>query len=470
MDLTAFFSAFASLLRMALTSGLQALKRPNIHPSELSAAEMKAFVAGCHRGYDKAQVYMVKLLSEVQSSATLSPSQKRRCEMLVRGVAETIALAMLADSAYMIRRLPLSDEPPHLNHGVLRTTLRKAQELNAESRQTFALLTDLTWSVHVADLLRIDFRRPVGSRFELIELKSGTINDQLEALLAGYELDASGLAQVDNDATIAPSYKKQAKRMLRQKIRLRQVAEVLSTDEGTDIKYKAPIRLSTKPVILTEYDELVQRLLQGASSSEATSGVVSTTMGGGVGVEGASSAEAQARTALSRELGALDAQLRSQDSELYSEVMEALDGVQPYSAFNLFECILGQVAVRPPTSWAISRDDMLRLAKREAVIFSGFHVVGFLRLARTLGLRVRFATRRETARLAQNFPPKEIPKWNERALIQEMAGTESPITCGLLSRFLYSLTEPSSFLTQMLALEEEASGIDFVEEERFDLG
>lgn len=459
MDLAAFFEAFEALLRMALTSGLQSLERPAVHPSEFSSAEMRAFIAGCHRGYDKAQAYMVELLAKIDSSSTIPSSEKRRCEILVRAVAETIALAILGDSAYMIRRLPLFDEPPHLNQEVLRSTLRKAQQLNAQSRQTFALLTDLTWSVHVADLLRVDFRRPPGKRFELIELKSGSVNDRLESILEDYSLDASGLEKVDGDSQIAPSHKKQAKRMLRQKIRLRQVGDILTTDEGIDIKYKAPIKLSSKAVVLTEYDDVLQRLLTDATHNGAASGVVAETIVLGVGVADVLRAEVMSQAALARELGALDARLRSQESNLYREVAEVLGGVPPYSTFNLFESVLGQVAVRPPTTWQISRDYVLRLAKREAVILSGFHLVGFLRLVRALGLPVRFATKRQSARLTQNFPAQEVPMWNGCALIYEAGGSESPITGGLLSRFLYSLTEPSSFLKQMLELQNEVSDV-----------
>jgi hypothetical protein len=449
-----FLDAFRSLLRMAFTSGLQALERLDVHPEQSSVAERRRFIAGCHRGYGKAQAFMITLLEDISTSTELSEAERSRCTVLVRGVAETIALSMLGQSAYMIRRLPLFDKPQKLDFSILRDTLNVAERLNGESRQTFALLTDLTISIHVADLLRVDFRKK-GNPFELIELKSGVVNDLLQDALKNYPMNEAGLVAVDNDPVIDTRYRKQAKRMLRQKIRLTQVTEIQQTDAGVDIKYSRPIKLSSKAIVLTEYDDAIADLLSQARRNGSASETISHCIAIGVGNESLETSATLAQRALRQELGALDAWLGSIDPELVREVREVLGDVPPFSAFNLVETALGMVAVRPVTSWTISRDDIHRLISRDAVVMSAFHLAGFIRLARHVGIEMRFASRKETAKLLSTFGATELPRWNGRALLRGAPGSESPVTGGLLSRFLYNLAEPHSFLSQMIELETE---------------
>lgn len=133
------------------------------------------FLKGCHRGFDKAQNALVNLIANIRKDTELTTNEKKFRERLLRKLADNISIYLFGDQSHVIRRLAMHDNPPHLNMDTLFETLKIANNLNSESRKTFALINDLTTFIHVSDITRIDFRErhPVVS---FIELKSGNVN------------------------------------------------------------------------------------------------------------------------------------------------------------------------------------------------------------------------------------------------------------------------------------------------------
>ena len=62
--------------------------------------------------------------------------------------------------------------------------------------------------------------------------------------LSAYPPVPESLDALKKDPTVEPHYRKQAERMLRQRIRLEQTREILATDAGTDIKTNRPMRMN----------------------------------------------------------------------------------------------------------------------------------------------------------------------------------------------------------------------------------
>ena len=118
----------------------------------------RRFLASCHRGYQKAQDYIISLLEELAHDTVLPEEDRLYRELILRRVIDGIAFVMLNLEFHVARRLVLHNSPPALNLTTVRTTQREANRLNNESRLTFALIADLTTFIHVADLLRVDFR------------------------------------------------------------------------------------------------------------------------------------------------------------------------------------------------------------------------------------------------------------------------------------------------------------------------
>ena len=175
-----FIKTYDRLLRTAFQSAeqhilpLQNSREPFFH----DLPHKRRFIAACHRGYEKAQNQIVQLLRDIGDDPRLSVHEKLYRELVLRKIVDGIALLILHGKHHVMRRLSTQYKAPRLSQQVIVPTLEEANRLNGESRQTFALLADLTTFIHVADILRVDFRSHPAS-YSLIELKSGRVNEML---------------------------------------------------------------------------------------------------------------------------------------------------------------------------------------------------------------------------------------------------------------------------------------------------
>jgi len=116
------------------------------------------FLSACHRGYEKAQNSILKAIIELRNNPDLSDHEKTFTELAYRKIIDTIAWAMLKTDTHIIHRFVYQDQPSHIDSLIILEAKKAVHRLNNESRLTFALLADLSTFIHVADVLRIDFR------------------------------------------------------------------------------------------------------------------------------------------------------------------------------------------------------------------------------------------------------------------------------------------------------------------------
>ena len=107
-------------------------------------------------------------------------------ERLLRRTADAIAHHMVGGQIWILRRLHTGERPPRLRSSNWETVAAAARRLNAEP-QTFALMSDITTFISIGDLFVAR-----GEGFEIIEVKSGKVNEEilssLEMLAHGCEL------------------------------------------------------------------------------------------------------------------------------------------------------------------------------------------------------------------------------------------------------------------------------------------
>jgi hypothetical protein len=192
------------------------------------------FMKACHRGYEKAQSTIFDFLQLLHADTRLPDAEKTYRELIYRRVIDAIAFCMLRTESHVVRRLSLHDRPPNLDFSTLISAKKAANSMNAESRLTFALLADLSTFIHVCDILRIDLRGK-SPGVSLIELKSGHVNTFLLSHLESYEPKPESVERLRQDNKIDKRYLPQAERILRQKVRLTQINELLRYDKGIDI-------------------------------------------------------------------------------------------------------------------------------------------------------------------------------------------------------------------------------------------
>jgi len=408
-------------------------------PHFSSGAERRKFIAACHRGYDKAQQFVFSLLKS--QDPNLDDDSRVFQQLVMRRVIDTIAFVLLRTDSHVRRRLVLHSEVQPLDVAGAGAALEVANELNSESRQTFAVVNDLTTFIHVGDILRIDFRdgSPIVS---ILELKSGKVNQLLTQKLDELEHQPDALDRIKNDATIPAGYRKQALRMQRQRIRMQHVQEVLETDQGTDIRLEVPIQLVGPTRVAEDYDEELAECCNRARETGYAAITIDGCLHVGVATDSETAdafvgAQAQAWHAAFMH----DTNAAAGLDEVRDLLSRTIEKSERFSPFPLLYRNLMGMSDRPFSTWRIGENNVDALVAGSLSAVVVFDLAGFMQLARSCGFKAELLTRAETQRHApgRNTPPT----WSKRALaLTPPGGTPSIVLGGILARMVSELQRP----------------------------
>ncbi len=255
----------------------------------LNDRRKKAFIYKCHEGFNIVQNEIVKLLPEIEakipqlrkayreevrryrrdrkpptprySKAGEDYSEQLFKGMLLREIANSIAWQILGNDGTKVRALIQGVFPRPSQSAQLQSMLETVNKLNSKDKSSFALITDITSCIQVADLL---MRLSTG-QFGLCELKNGVVNDHIESLLAMSPLDQATHEKFDELVSkYGKPFTKQFERMLRQKQRMQAAVSYINESLGIDIQFNRPKITDIKPRPTVTYHEEVNRLLQAA--------------------------------------------------------------------------------------------------------------------------------------------------------------------------------------------------------------
>jgi len=448
-NLRNFYKDYMYLLQVALENGINhsPLLKNLTTADMLDARTKKRFLSECHRGYERAQNLIINWLEELKNDTSLTSDEKLFRELILRKVSDSMAVVMLQMRKYVIRRLSLHDSIPKVDLAVVREAQKSANKMNNESRQTFALLADLTTFIHVSDIVRIDYRG-VKPTLKLIELKSGKVNDMLLEHLENYEPTKESMTNLLSTSTLDEKHKKQAKRMLQQTIRLANIDQILKTDQGTDNASETKIYLS-KDVIEEEYfEEFIDELCDKAKENGYASGTVSSCLHFGVGYSPESTlARKNALSALEFAMQSNFVNATTDLEEIYEQVIQVINKKELFKVYDLLLANLSAPGCRPFPLWLINRSHLELLLTKNMYIFVAFDVASFIYLARKFGLEGSFTTRKEAHRIAEKIGSVNTPTWSHRVLeLKTKNGKVIRIMSGTISRFINDLLIPSIML------------------------
>lgn len=405
----------------------------------------RRFMAACHRGFQKAQDRTVEVLQILSEDQSLTDEERTHREYALRRVIDGIAFTMLRTDVHVARRLILHDAPPPMQLDVVRRALVEANRLNAESRLTFALVSDLSTFIHVADVLRIDFRE-APPKMELIELKDGQVNTLIQEKLKSYTPTDDALAKLRSDRSIDRRHIGQAERMLRQRIRLNQIDELLTKDEGIDPKLDMPIKLVGPTVGLTFYDDALSEMSSLALERGCAIQTIDHCLHLGVAFD------ADPATARKRAWsGAVTALNAPPVHPRITELREQLDVlVRPdkwWKGGGVIETNCRGLSDRPFSTWFIPVEQKVAFVERRLSAFSIFDLSGFMYLAETLGVTAELTTRKEAESIASDMPRHMFPRWGNR-LLRLQRRDYDPIIMGggMVMRIVSELVPPNFVL------------------------
>jgi hypothetical protein len=410
-------------------------------------ARMRRFIGACHRGYQKAQDRVIGLLQELANDSSLSLEDRLYKELVLRRLIDGIAFTILEMESHVSRRLVLHDSPPSLDLATIRAAQAEANRLNNESRLTFALVADLTTFIHVADLLRIDFRHPP-ARLSLIELKTGRVNSMLLEQLKNYEPEPSAIDRLRHAKDIDSRYHKQAERMLAQRIRLRQIQEIISHDEGIDIHLKSPIKLVGPTTPLLSYDHDLDELCDEAMADGTAAGSIQFCLHLGIAHdEDLELARIRAQQAATLAAIHTAKEGPAELSSIRREVEQMLRPGQWLKAWTHLNANLREMSDTPFVLWHINPAHKASLVAQRLAVTTIFDLASFIFLERQLGLIAELMTRKETEEETRDLPRRSILRWGNRALCLHAPGEARVIMgAGIMTRMINDLSSPAHVL------------------------
>lgn len=436
---------YSKLLRLVRTHGKECvpLRTARGESPFTDDAHRKAFITACHSGFEKAQNQVIELLCALSAGST--PDHLYQ-EILLRKISDAIAFTMLLSKSHVMRRLPLHDAPPAFQPDLLRIALKEANSLNSESRMTFALVADASTFVHLGDILRIDHRKQ-DALLSIVELKSGRVNQELSRVLEDLPPDDHSVELVMNDEAIPTSKRKQAVRMLRQRVRLAQTRKLLETDRGIDIKTKKPMYLSARELEEEHFDTFLGELLTTASDSEVAAGTLNECIHIGVACNdreetawtlALEAAKFAAYSAYNRDPGTL--------REVRKEIAPLVPEDQRYICVDLVRSNLNCVPCRPMTLWSVDPEHLLEVLAQKLKVAVLFDIASFIWLSRSLGVATQFSSRKRAAEIEKVRGRRDVPTWGGRGVEFIVEGCPQFMLSGMMSRFFNDLYCPASFI------------------------
>ncbi|KAB2907055.1 MAG: hypothetical protein F9K30_24125 [Dechloromonas sp.] len=451
-DPTDFYAQFDKVERAAFHYGSDAVPlRTKSGEPFTDQAHYRKFISACHRGFAIAQNTVLEMLIANAADLMVSEDERRRRELLLRKVIDGILYTMVRMQTWITRRIVLHDEAPALNFAAIAQAKKTVDEMNAKDRMTFAALSDLTTFVHIGDAVQVD-RKDGGSRLRFIEIKEGAINELLTEQLENYPAKTKSLEQIKKDPAIKPSHQKQAARMMRQRIRMEQTAEVLETDQGTDIKWNIPIRMNHEMINEVSY----RRQFSDSCVSAIESGAAVFTVNCCLHFAATTTSLKQHRFAAQQgaKLALFESIKMAEPSlqEYYRKNAEP-DGLQK-KAFPMLDVIhsnLHAVPVIPFFCWNLDARIMRAIVRDEIHICCCFDLPALLFVMGKAGLRGVLSTRSEAMKVFSKFGKGAAPDFDGRIvkIIHPEKKAERFLLSGAFSRFVNNLHSPYSFFLNM---------------------
>lgn len=415
----------------------------NGKPKFNSEKHRKQFSAACHRGYEKAQRYIFEYLKYNSLNNEISSDEKKYQELLMRKIIDGIAVTILGFKNHYIKRFSIHLKAPNLDLRTLESTLKFAESLNSKSRQNFSLVCDLTTIVHIGDLLRVDLRDKF-SPVKLIELKSGKINEILLNKLKEYEPKPESFEELEKDSGIKNEYKAQAKRMLKQKIRMSQLGEILAEDKGTDPATQNKLLLSKEEYSTEFYHEFLNTIMNNAFSDGSCAGTLNYCLHIGVGYsENYNDAYNSAFKSIDYAFKKTVSKMPKSFSYTMNEFIEKIPPREMFLVGSMIDQNVFEVCQTPLTIWGISKDNLMRSINRKMCVLYLFDIVSFIWLAKEMGLNLFLSSRRVGGEHRNFIGSKRTITWGNRCLCHKFGGKVFILGGHFMARMLHDLEYPS---------------------------
>lgn len=228
---------------------------PELTPERLKddADFRRKFHVLAHDGMYKAQERMVE---RILTGVPLDVSET----ILFRGVADSIAWAMIGGQLCYARRLYREQKQPDLAQSNFESVVAATRAIRERDPGCMPLITDLTSFIQVGDLMCVSPSR----RMTLIEVKQGNHNKHVLNLVSFYQKSGCErfreiLTQTERSHTV-----KQFERVMRQEARMEFIGELMGKGFAKDPDTRIDVSIPEQAVHMESWDEALNELIKRA--------------------------------------------------------------------------------------------------------------------------------------------------------------------------------------------------------------
>jgi hypothetical protein len=478
---------FEQLLRkvmfLAFEAGKDSLQSHGFRMPDITHDERayRRFIRACHQGYDKAQDLIGTSVADYELvvrsiEAEVKEARARRDvraaqnlvsraamlgsrQLILRRVLDAILYLALMPEEWILRHVASEADIRRIDPIVVRRTLEVARQMNGQSRYQFHVVTDITTSVQLGDLIVIDKTPPGPRKWKVIELKHGAVNQVLGGIVDQSKHEAPFSAENQVRTTFGEKGVNQLRRMMRQQRRLQELERLHATDKGEDPLYKIEMRVTPDTVTLKDYLGVLGQLVKTAAAAgvagesidgclhlcAVASHVVESGKARGVAAHAFYHAVVPSATCL-----IADSERRPQELSAVREVEPIIDIVR-YSmtvpwAMPVFLWPLGFEGIY---------QHLVDLALGRIRVFAYFDMDGFFRLAQSAGISCSFITGKdaeEIKKFSRRFPGHPNA-WGVRAALPD--GSTQDLLAGFFGRLFGHYATPRQLIEMIQRMPEQ---------------
>lgn len=465
-----FQPVFERAESFAFHFGEDALRSAGLSVGDITTnlSARRKFLRACHEGYDRAQKFIGQTVLQYeaqlrQAEKNLREARRNRDDeqisamehqvavfqtrqLILRRIIDGIIYLILAPDEWILRRFQIHEQIHRVDPDVLSRTLDIASARNAETRYRFSVVSDLSTSIQVGDLIEIEFPPGAPRRWTVVELKGGKTNDLLSGIL---EQRTQGSANAA--APVLPltrSQTQQFQRMTRQQQRQRELEKILTTDRGIDPMHQIEVRMTPDSVVLQGFGRSLARIV----AQSAAAGISSTTVD-----ECLHLIAVRSDILRGTDLGAVAHaffHLRPPDKECLLGTDKQLDELTAMRMIpKFFDLVRHNLQVpwgMPLFVWPVTADGLREhiadLVLQRIRLFAQLDMEAFFRFAGSEGVQLTWLTGKAGEEIKQfSAPFPDFPKaTGVRARLPD--GTEQDLLIGFFSRIFGHLTSPRELI------------------------
>lgn len=354
--------------------------------NEAALFDVDEFVTLRHQGMRKAQEKIIDSILSCKDDVHLSSVRRFHS---YRGIADAIGWQLLGYELAYAKRFFMANKPPDLSKVNVDSVISTVELFHSSEPDSIALITDLTNFIQVGDVYHVK----KDGRANVVEVKDGKVNSEILSLLMGKPMLLDDANIMNRFPDKSNSFKRQLERTIRQKKRMQLLDDFLKNDEGVDTATGLFVKVHELPVVVDTWYKYIFELARKCKEKAYAIDVVQECLYIGC--------YSTNRTTLPGQFA----------FENWFSGMGATPGCPRTSLVNCMQDPLGLPIYCLPIPDELKFD--LLFGRKHICL--GIHMPSLIKICNDIGIKVRLASHKETARIKGRN--KYVWKFNGQAVV-----------------------------------------------------